>query len=166
MNTLKGFGVTLLGVSLALAAAVVTVILVKGNVHIVAAVLQHATRFVVALFVLSVIVLLPLAVFRRTRQVSAYGLLACSIPFGIYTWLYCFLIVYSAWGLVGAIVGFFLGGVGEIPLAVVASILDGASESVGEIIVGLIATIGAMGLGIHLAGKVEAEKAKKLAPFE
>jgi hypothetical protein len=69
--------------------------------------------------------LLLLAVFPRTRIVSAIGMMTASCVFGFTTWVWGFLLTLSIWGWLAVLVGFVLAGVGFVPLALLATALHG-----------------------------------------
>lgn len=60
--------------------------------------------------------MLPLAPFRKTRIVPAYGLYVASFVFGVCVWMYGFIVTYSFWGVGGVFIGLMLGIVGLRPL--------------------------------------------------
>ena len=59
---------------------------------------------------LTVLVLLPLSFFKKTRSSSAVLLLFASYVFGLAAWFKGFLWAYNIWGVVGVLVGVFLFG--------------------------------------------------------
>jgi hypothetical protein len=73
--------------------------------------------------VFCIVVLLPLSLFRRTRIVPACGFVIASHLFGLGMWMYGFLVTYDLWGGTGIFVGLLLGGIGVVPLAIIAAAL-------------------------------------------
>ena len=59
-------------------------------------------------FAVCILVLLPLAIFRKTRAGSAVGFQIASYSFGVSLWLYGLLIAYSFWGVYGVVIGLML----------------------------------------------------------
>lgn len=73
------------------------------------------------MFVVVVIVLLPMGLFRRTRSVAGEWLYFSSYVFGITTWLLGAAVTFAAFGWIGLIVGLFFMGVGVVPMAIFAA---------------------------------------------
>ena len=105
--------------------------------------------------VLCVIFLLPLSLFKATRAVSAWGYIIASYLFGIGVWMYGFLVTYNLWGGIGVVVGSILGGVGIVPLGIVAAALKGLWSVVGNLVFGIGLTFGARVFAGYLAAKVD-----------
>ena len=71
-----------------------------------------------------IFVLIPCAFFNKTRLFSAWGLLICSYFFGLYFWLIGFFITLSYWNLLVLIIGLLFFGIGVIPLAFIAIVIN------------------------------------------
>lgn len=97
--------------------------------------------------VVSLLVLLPLAIFKKTRGVAGLGLFIASYIFGATLWVWAFLITYVIWGLVALFIGLFLAGIGVVPIAMLATIVDGQWSLFGQMVVLLLMTFGARMLG-------------------
>ena len=117
--------------------------------------LSHATTVTLAVCVL---ILVPLAIFRKTRPVSAIGLMIASYVFGATLWFYGLLMAYAGWGLVGIIVGLVLAGVGVVPVAALAALIHGEWAVVGQIAVGLVLTFGVRFLSMWLTSRSESTR--------
>src|SRR5208337_1828931 len=101
-------------------------------------------------FAISVLVLLPLAAFRRTRNLSGNGLILCSYAFGISLWVWGFLVTYSLWGGFGLLIGLLLGGIGVVPLAMLATLSKGMWSILGQLVLLTAVTFGTRFLGYFL----------------
>src|SRR4051812_15628184 len=80
-------------------------------------VLQWAT--ITVIFV-DVLILLPLAAFRRTRTAAGVGLFGSSWLFGLNLWLASAFFTFMYWGWPALIVGLLFIGLGVLPIAVAA----------------------------------------------
>jgi hypothetical protein len=78
--------------------------------------LQNGVSIVIVVWVL---VVLPLLIFRKTREIAAAILGYSSIFTGFTCWWYSFIICYRVLGTAALIVGVLFGGIGVVPLAVV-----------------------------------------------
>jgi hypothetical protein len=103
---------------------------------------------------ISIIILLPLALFHKTRGWSGVGLYIASYIFGLSLWVWSFLLVYQFWGILGIVIGLILAGIGVVPIAFLA-ILFGHLSYMPDMIGLLVCTLGARLLGTYLIAKYE-----------
>jgi hypothetical protein len=101
----------------------------------------------------SLLLLVPLALIPPTRMLSAIGFLLASFVFGAILWLWTMAYTYSAWGLLGVIIGLFLGGIGVVPVALVAALFHGDWGHLGLFVVTIVLTIGTRALAHWLEQK-------------
>ncbi len=104
---------------------------------------------------ISLLVFIPLLFFRETRIWSASALFFVSWIFGATLWLFSFFATYMLWGLLGILIGLFVFGIGVIPIAFVASLLNGEWMMFAEITYMIILTFGTRFLGIYIIEKEE-----------
>jgi hypothetical protein len=70
---------------------------------------------------IAVLVLIPLAVWPRTRAAAAVGLFISSYVFGATTWFLGAAITFGSFGWFGLIVGLFFLGLGVVPLGIIGA---------------------------------------------
>ncbi len=80
---------------------------------------------------LLVVVVLPMAFFRRTRETAGGIIFGSSFLFGITTWLLGATMTLVSMGWFGIVLGFFLAGVGVVPLGIIGSIFILGMPEVG-----------------------------------
>src|SRR5580765_7857213 len=108
-DTIKLIGSFLLSICILVGAMFLVAMLVKGGVWLSERVYPWLVVLnAIALFVV-ILVLLPLAIFRRTRAFAGLGIYLASYVFGLTLWVWSLLISYSIWGVIGILVGLFLG---------------------------------------------------------
>ena len=78
-----------------------------------------------------VVVLLPMALFSRTRPKAGAGLLLASWLFGLTTWTLGAAITLSTYGILGLVLGLVLLGVGVVPIGIFAAFVSLKSASLG-----------------------------------
>ena len=105
---------------------------------------------------LIVLVLLPLAIFRATRLFSGSALLIASHVFGATLWMEGLLLTWDIWGLLAVFIGIFLAGVGVVPIAMLATLLNGMWGPLIELIV-----LTTMLFGTRMAGGALIENLKR-----
>jgi hypothetical protein len=132
----------MLGVSVVAAVGFAIFLLAVGTTYFGTKIFPYLQSAVVMFAVVCIVILLPLSLFQRTRIISVYGFLVCSYVFGLYTWLYGFLMTYGIWGGPGIAIGTLLVGVGVVPLGMIASALHSEWSPVIAMMVGLILTFG------------------------
>ena len=105
-----------------------------------------------------ILVLLPLAVFKKTRLFSGGTMFLLSYLFGLALWIYSAIGAYLLWGWFGLIVGVLLMGVGVFPVALLVSMFSGEWLFFWNLVFGLITTFGIRFLGLYLINKAETDQ--------
>ena len=155
---LKDTGYGLLGLGVLIGLVVLCVYLIEGGVKlgsIIYPYLAMANGFTLGI---SLLILLPLSFFRKTRYFSASLLLLASFVFGLSLWVWSLLITYHLWGGVAVFIGLFLLGVGVVPIAMLATLFNGMWPQLLELIILTILVFGIRAYSLHLANKVDQEK--------
>lgn len=118
---------------------------------------DHTIEYLVPLaaivILVSIFIVLPLGAFRKTRPLSAIGLVAASYLFGLTTWILGFLTTLQYWGGAGLAIGLILGVIGVVPLGIMASAVHSDWWSATVLILGLFLTYGSRAIGIVLEAK-------------
>ena len=107
---------------------------------------EHLLRYVSLAaqwaIVICIVILAPLAVFRRTRIISAFGFFSSSYIFGTCLWMMGLLSAYFYWGLKSIIIGICMFGVGVVPVALLASLFNSDWSAIGMMLTGVVLTYG------------------------
>lgn len=150
------FIIQLLG---ALIAIFAIIFLFQGNL------LENAISFSLGLssmnglvFYIFLFLLLPLAIFKKTRLYSGVIMFFLSYLFGLALWIYSAIITYLFWGWVALFIGIFLVGVGVFPIAVLASIFNGESGIFMNLVFGAAITFCIRFLGLYLINKADTDQ--------
>lgn len=162
MKFLKGIG----GVALAIGGALASLGVLVWILEIGAGLLQGASRIAIWLLpymawayqiciVVSVVLLLPMAFFHKTREWAATGFLFTSFVYGFIVWVLGLLITMQYWGPIAVIIGLFFIGIGVVPIGMVAAAFKHQWFEVGILVVGLVLTFGARIFGAWLAEKYQ-----------
>jgi hypothetical protein len=115
----------------------------------------------IAAVLADVLILLPLAVFRRTRKVAGLGLYGSSWLFGLNLWLASALFTYIYWGWPALIFGLFVMGVGVFPIAVVATLWYSDWHTLGALAQWVALTFGVRFLAVWIMSKSEPTDRRK-----
>jgi len=76
-------------------------------------------------FALDVLIFLPMAIPESTRRFSSIAILFSSYIFGLTLWMGSLLFCYMLWGLWATVFGLFWFGVGVVPIALLATLIEG-----------------------------------------
>jgi hypothetical protein len=109
---------------------------------------------------LSICVLLlgPLSFFSKTRAFAAMGFLISSFVFGVILWILSLLLTLELWGMLAAIIGIVLMGIGIVPVALLAALFHADWSSIGSLAMLIVATFGVRMLSLWLAAKADRER--------
>ena len=104
---------------------------------------------------LVVFILLPLAIPRTTRGFSSVALFIASYVFGVTLWMEGLLLTLAVWGPCAVFIGLFLLGIGVVPIAMLATLLNGMWGPLIELVVLTIMTFGSRAGALFLAQSLE-----------
>jgi hypothetical protein len=152
-GTVKSFGGILLGIAFVVGITLAAAFYIRGLAWVSEHVIEYLIPTVVIAIMLCLFILLPLAMFRTTRTVSAGGFVVASYLFGITTWILGFLTTLHFWSGLGVVIGLLLGIIGIVPLGIIASAFHSDWETVLGLIIGLFVTYGSRALGLWLEAK-------------
>jgi hypothetical protein len=152
-GTLKSFAGIILGIAIVVGMTLAAAFYIRGLVWVSEHVIEFLMLLVVTAIMLCIFILLPLAIFRKTRTVSAVGFAFSSYLFGMTTWILGFLTTLQYWGGLGVVIGLFLGIIGIVPLGIIASAFHSDWWSVLGLIIGLFVTYGSRALGLWFEAK-------------
>jgi hypothetical protein len=95
-------------------------------------------------FAIALVVLLPLAAWRKTRGAAGAGLCVVSYIFGATTWFLGAALTFGSFGWIGLIIGFVIFGMGVVPLGIIGAFWTlGISEIPVSLCVMLVITLAA-----------------------
>lgn len=106
-------------------------------------------------FGLVVFIFLPLSIPRATRGFSAIVLFVASYVFGATLWMVGLLYTLATWGLVAVIIGLLIAGIGVVPIAMLATLLEGMWVPLLELVLLTIMTFGSRIGALSLAESLE-----------
>jgi hypothetical protein len=102
-----------------------------------------------------VFVLLPLSLFRRLRPFTGTTIFLSSFIFGLIAWLLGFVLAYALWGVWAVIVGILFFGGGVVPIALLATLVNGLWAPFFTLLVLTIITFGSRGCSSAIAKSAE-----------
>jgi len=105
--------------------------------------------FIICLLIFGMI-LMPLSYFKRTKAAAGTGMLIASIVFGLTLWLWGFLLTYAMWGIGAVIIGLFIFGIGVVPIAMLATLINAEWYTLIELVILTALTFGVRFWGGYL----------------
>ncbi len=104
---------------------------------------------------ISILIVLPLAIFRKTRGFSSVTLYIVSYIFGFIIWVAGFAITYQTLGTFGLIFGLLLGLIGVVPLGIIGSAIHADWGNAISLLIGLALIYGVRIIALKLAESLE-----------
>lgn len=151
----KGLGGLLLTLSLMAVGIVVATWFIYGAGWVSTKVLPWFWILTWVTLAIVIFILLPLAIPRTTRGFSSVAMFIASYVFGATLWMMGLLFTLSIWGIKAVIIGVLLGGVGVVPIAILATLFHGYWLPLVELILLTVATFGCRIGALSLAESLE-----------
>ena len=146
-------GCFVIGIAVILLLGMVCLLFLKGGLWLSKTLYPVMYDLSIIAFAVSFLVLLPFSLFKKTRHISINGLIIASFVFGAFTWMCSFIVSYDLWGYTGLFIGIFIGGIGVVPIALLASLFNGQWFTLIHIALLLIITLGFRMLSLLIASK-------------
>lgn len=102
-----------------------------------------------------VLVVLPLSILRRFRAFTAASSLVVSYIFGAALWTQSLLLTLVVWGPAAVVFGIVIGGIGIVPIAIVAMLIQGAWKAVGELFFLILLTYGSRSFAFWIGDRAD-----------
>jgi len=99
--------------------------------------------------------LLPMAFFKKTRLWSGFGMIVASYIIGLSLWVLAVLVTIKIWGIGGFLIALLLCAGTVVPIAFLASVLNGLWSLVGDLLFGVLITLAPRLLGGYLLARSE-----------
>lgn len=107
---------------------------------------------------LLIVIALPLSFVKRCRAACAISFVYWSYFTGVCLWMTSLLLTITLWGYFAVIIGLLMGGVGVLPIAILACLFKGEWLILFALLFQLIQVIGARIYGVYLVKKVDDEQ--------
>lgn len=154
MDTLKSIGGALIGIGIFIGIIIAVILFFKFGAGVGAAILPFLSWLTGLLLAVNVIALL-VALSRRARGVVGVILFISSYVYGLQTWIAGLLVTLALWGWLAVVIGLFMGGIGVVPIGMLAAVFNGEWGLFFMLLLNVILTYGARAIGIALAESAE-----------
>src|ERR1700756_2292729 len=142
---IKGFGFWILGLAGTLLILILAGLMLYGMVWASAKLLPFLQDAGEIAGAVCLFIFLPLSAFRKTRPFAGMGYYYASFVFGILLFAYSCVVAFWIWHFTGLIIGLFIGGVGVVPVAFLATLFHGEWDLFWNVVLGTVLTFGSRG---------------------
>jgi len=104
------------------------------------------------------LVLLPLSIAKKARAFTSIIILLISFIFGITLWMEGLLVTLSTWGAFAAVIGVLMGGIGVVPIGMLAALFHGLWAALFELLFLTVLTFGSRILSQWLANSSDTKQ--------
>lgn len=150
MEALKSIGGTLIAIVIFIGILFAAILLFSLGVKASIVIAPYVYLVAGILFFVNIITLLS-AIIPSARGVAGWILYISSYVYGLETWIYGLLVTLSLWGVLAIVIGLLLGGVGVVPIGMVAAVFHGKWDIFFTLFVLVILTYGTRIIGMTLA---------------
>lgn len=160
-GNLKEIGGAIAGFSILIGIAAIGIGLLYGAAELSVWAIEWAPAIFGVVLLLCLIVLAPLSAIHPARGFAGNGFYIASYLFGLILWVLAMAFTYSVWGLTAVIIGLVFFGVGVVPVAILAAIIEGQWGVLGNLAILIALTFGLRIFGVWLVEKA-AERAMEI----
>ncbi|MCA9350352.1 hypothetical protein KC874_01525 [Candidatus Saccharibacteria bacterium] len=154
MQAIKSIGSTLLGIAIFIGIIIATVLLFTLGAKL-AFTIQPFINWLAGILFLTNVFALVAAIAPRARGISGLIIYVSSYVYGLGTWIFGLAVTLALWGWLAVIIGLLLGGVGVVPIGMLAAMFNGEWGVFWTLFLSLILTYGSRIIGTMLISNAE-----------
>lgn len=154
METLKSIGSMLLGGAIFIGIIIAIALFFAIGAQVAFTIQPFVNWLAAILFVINIIILL-VAIIPSARGVAGIIIYVSSYVYGLATWIYGLAVTLALWGWIAVIIGIMLGGVGVVPIGMLAAIFNGHWDIFWTLLLTLVLTYIARVIGTMLVNSGE-----------
>lgn len=154
MDTLKSIGGMLLGIAAFIGIVIAAVLFFMLGAKVAFTISPFINWLAGILFVINLVLLL-FAIIPKARGVVGLIIYISSYVYGLSAWIYGLAVTLALWGWLAVIIGLFLGGVGVVPIGMLAAIFNGHWSIFWTLLLTVVLTYGARIIGYALANSAD-----------
>jgi hypothetical protein len=158
-NRVKDAGLGILGLAAVVGILAIGTALLVGLAEFSVWVLEWTVPAFLVTLLIS-LVLLAFSLIPPVRGFCAIGIMYASFVLGAVLWIWGLSYTYIVWGLLGVMVGLMFLGVGVVPVAMVAALVNADWGNLGFFFVAVVLTFGSRGLAHWLGEKADERMAR------
>lgn len=155
METLKSIGGMLLGIAVFVGIIIAAVLFFTLGAKVAFEIAPFINWLAGILLVINIVLVL-FAIIPKARGVVGLIIYISSYIYGLSAWIYGLAVTLALWGWLAVIIGIFLGGVGVVPIGMLAAIFNGEWGILWTLLLTVILTYGSRMIGYALANSADA----------
>lgn len=165
MNTLKSIGSTLLGIAIFVGIIVATILFFTLGAKVAFTIAPFINWLAGILFIINLALLL-VALIPKARDIVGLIIYISSYVYGLSAWIYGLAVTLTLWGWLAVIIGVLLGGLGVVPIGILAAIFCGEWGIFWTLLLTVVLTYGSRTVGYALANSSESETHNEVIDIE
>ena len=165
MNTLKSIGSTLLGIAIFVGIIVATILFFTLGAKVAFTIAPFINWLAGILFIINLALLL-VALIPKARGIVGLIIYISSYVYVLSAWIYGLAVTLTLWGWLAVIIGVLLGGLGVVPIGILAAIFCGEWGIFWTLLLTVVLTYGSRTVGYALANSSESETHNEVIDIE
>lgn len=156
MNTLKSIGATLFGLTVLIGIIIATILIFTLGAQLAFTIAPFINWLAGTLLVVNVMLLL-VAIIPQARGVVGLIIYISSYVYGLSAWIYGLAVTLALWGWIAVIIGLLMGGIGVVPIGMLAAILNDEGGAFWTLLFTIVLTYGMRMIGYTLANNADSQ---------
>jgi hypothetical protein len=154
MNVLKSIGGVLLGISVFVGIIAAGVLFFSLGAKVAFAIAPFINWLAGILLLINVLLLI-LAIFPKIRGVAGIIIYVSSYVYGLSAWIFGLAVTLALWGWLAVVIGIILGGIGVVPIGLLAAIFHGEWGIFWTLLFTVVLTYGSRTIGSVLVDSAD-----------
>lgn len=152
---IKNIGWFIIGIGGLILLLFISVLILNGSLIVGETILPWLIDISWLVFFVNLLIFLPLALIRKTSTFGCSAMFLSSYVFGLTLWFTGLLFAYYIWGFTGVIIGLIFGGVGVVPVGMLATLLTGEFFGLTVLVILTVLTFGLRIVSLLLSSRYE-----------
>lgn len=154
MQALKSIGNYLLGIIIFVGIVIVPILLLTLGAGVAFKIQPFLNGLSGVLLIINIVALI-IAIAPKARGVSGLIIFTSSYVYGLGAWIFGLAVTLAFWGWLAVFIGLILGGIGVVPIGMLASILNGNWGIFWSLFMSIILTYGTRIIGTLLVSSAD-----------
>lgn len=154
MKTLKSIGGILLGIVIFIGIIITSILLLTLGAKI-AFIIEPFINWLAGILLIINIIALVISAIPNARGASGILIYISSYIYGLGTWIFGLAVTLTLWGWVAVLIGVLMGGIGVVPIGMLAAIFHGQWGIFWTLLINLALTYSARIIGAVLISSYE-----------
>jgi len=140
-----------IGAAILLVPILLATLFIKGGVYLSRKLLPLLGLLMWIIFAIDFLIMLPLSALKKLKSFTSIVFMISSYVYGLTLWFWGLLLTYIIWGFIAVFIGLFMAGVGVVPIAILATAINGKWVITIQLLLLSIFTYGSRVYSLYLA---------------